>query len=72
MTPLSRGIVYTETVIHSAPAAFIDEAPYQLAIVEFDDGSRITARVDGERTAIGDAVEFLEYRNEIPFFRKSR
>ena len=30
------GIVYTETLIHSAPEAFVSEAPYQLIIVTLD------------------------------------
>jgi uncharacterized OB-fold protein len=49
-------IVYTETVIHSAPEAFAAEAPYQIAIVEFEDGKRELVRIDGERVAIGDRV----------------
>ncbi len=69
--PLGSGTVYTETLIHSAPQAFVDDAPYQVAIVSLDGGGRITARIDGERVSIDDRVEFLEYRNGIPFFRKA-
>ena len=65
------GTVYTETVVHSAPEAFVGEAPYQLAIVELDSGGRMTARIAGGRVSIGDRVVFLEFRNQIPFFRKS-
>jgi uncharacterized OB-fold protein len=74
MTPtqdlLGSGTVYTETVVWSAPEAFVKDAPYQLAIVSLDAGGRITARIDGERVAIGDAVDFVEHRDGIPYFRK--
>jgi hypothetical protein len=36
-----------------------------------DGGGRLTARIVGDRVAIGDAVEFAEYRDGIPFFRKT-
>lgn len=64
------GNVYTETVIYAAPEQFVADAPYQLAIVNLDHGGRLTARIDGDRVQIGDAVDFAEYRNGIPFFRK--
>ncbi len=32
--------IYTETVVHAAPAAFAEEAPYQVAIVQLEDGTR--------------------------------
>ncbi|HTS75986.1 MAG TPA: OB-fold domain-containing protein [Bryobacteraceae bacterium] len=64
------GNVYTETVIHAAPEQFVADAPYQLAIITLDHGGRLTGRIDGPRVQIGDAVDFAEYRNGIPFFRK--
>jgi uncharacterized OB-fold protein len=64
------GSVYTETLIHSAPEAFVNEAPYQLIIVTLDNGTRITGRVAGERVAIDDAVVLADERNGVPYFRK--
>jgi uncharacterized OB-fold protein len=64
------GTVYTETVIFAAPEQFVADAPYQLAIVSLDSGKRLTARIAGDRIAIGDAVDFAEFRNSVPFFRK--
>jgi len=32
---------------------------------------RVTGRVLGDRVAIGDAVEFVELRDEVPYFRRS-
>ncbi len=70
------GTVYTETVVHSAPEAFLAEAPYQLAIIDLDGGGRLTVRIpaatEAERVRIGDRVEFAEFRNEIPYYRKAR
>jgi uncharacterized OB-fold protein len=48
--------------------------PYQLAIIELSTGRRLTGRIAGpagERVQIGDRVEFAEFRNSVPFFRKS-
>ena len=64
------GIVYTETLVWSAPAQFVQDAPYQLAIVELESGERLTGRITGEKAAIGDRVDFAEWRGGIPFFRK--
>lgn len=66
-----RGVVYTETVVHAAPAQFVADAPYQLAIVELEGGERRTVRILGDRVKIGDAVEFAEDRQGIAFFRKA-
>jgi uncharacterized OB-fold protein len=71
MTALSPGVVYTETVVWSPTPQFAGDVPYQLAIVEFTDGKRLTARIEGERASIGDAVEFVEFRGEVAYFRKA-
>ena len=68
---MTSGIVYTETVVHAAPEQFLADAPYQLAIISLDEGGRLTVRIEGERVAIGDRVNFKEDRNGIAFFAKS-
>ena len=65
-----NGVIYTETMIHAAPEQFVKDAPYQLVIVTLEDGKRLTARVTGDRVAIGDRVESAESRDGIPFFKK--
>jgi uncharacterized OB-fold protein len=67
---LGPGVIYTETVVHSAPEAFAQDAPYQIAIITLDSGGRITARIEGERASVGERVDFKEFRTGIPFFRK--
>jgi uncharacterized OB-fold protein len=65
-----KGVIYTETVVHAPPEQFAADAPYQLAIVTLEDGKRLTARILGDRVAIGDAVELAENRDGVSFFRK--
>ena len=68
---MRQGTVYTDTVVHLAPERFAADVPYQVIIVSLDEGQRITARVAGDRVAIGDRVVEAEAQNGIPFFRKS-
>ena len=65
------GIVYTETVVHSAPPAFEKDVPYQVAIVTLDSGERVTGRIEGARVSIDDRVALAETRDGVPFFRKT-
>ncbi len=67
---MTVGEVYTETVVYSAPEAFLKDAPYQMAIVVQKDGKRVTGRILGDRVQIGDAVELAESRDGVPYFRK--
>jgi len=71
MTNPGAGTVYTETVVFSPPEAYVNDVPYQLAIIQPENGRRLTGRIDGERAQIGDHVKFVEFRKEVPFFRKS-
>jgi uncharacterized OB-fold protein len=64
------GTIYTETVVYLAPEAFVNDVPYQVAIVTLEGGSRVTGRIIGERAAIDDRVEQVELRHGVPFFRR--
>ena len=68
---MRSGIIYTETVIYSAPEAFTKDAPYQTAIVSLAGGGRVTGRILGERVVIDDRVEETEERDGVPYFRKA-
>ncbi len=68
---MRTGVVYTETVVHLAPEAFQPDVPYQVAIVALNDGRKLTARIEGERVAIGDAVEEVTGTRDVPWFRKA-
>ena len=67
---MRAGTVYTETVIYSPPVAFLNDAPYQTAIVSLEEGGRVTGRILGDRVTIGDRVVEVEQREGVPFFRK--
>lgn len=67
---MSTGVIYTETVVHAAPAEFVGDAPYQLAIISLDSGGRLTARIAGDRVKIGDKVELVETRGGVEYFRR--
>lgn len=67
---MKTGVIYTETVVHAAPEQFAADAPYQLVIVTLDEGGRVTARIVGPRTAIGDKVELAEERGGVLYFQK--
>ena len=70
-----RGVVYTETIVHSPPQQYATEAPYQVAILDLDSGGRATVRIlveEGENPArIGDRVTFIEERNGVAYYRRS-
>ena len=42
-----KGKLVSFTVIHIAPDEFVDEAPYYIAIVELEEGTRVSARLLG-------------------------
>ena len=64
------GVVYTETVVHSASEALASHSPYQLAIVTLDGGGRLTVRIEGVRVVIGDAVRVVRSQDGIFYFRR--
>ena len=73
----SQGTVYTETVVFSPPQQFAADAPYQIAILSFagtaqKKTARILALDPADRVAIGDSVEFVEERDGVPYYRRSR
>lgn len=40
-----RGTLYSQTMIHAAPAIFREEAPYRVGIVDLEEGLRIATKV---------------------------
>jgi uncharacterized OB-fold protein len=68
---MKTGVIYTETVIYSAPEAFTKDVPYQTAIVTLDGGGRVTGRILGDRVSIDDRVIEVEERDGVPFFQKA-
>ena len=58
---VKRGTVYSYTTLQEAPAAFTQQAPYTLALIELDGGDMVTAQLtDIEGAArIGARVEMV-------------
>jgi uncharacterized OB-fold protein len=57
-----KGKIYSFTEVTAGPAGFELEAPYVLAIVELEEGPRLTAQVVGvgeKDVAIGSSVEMI-------------
>ena len=53
-----RGVLYSYTVVHVAPAAFAHLTPYRLCIVDLTEGIRVAAQLLGEGAArLGEPVE---------------
>ncbi|MFW9789025.1 MAG: Zn-ribbon domain-containing OB-fold protein [Candidatus Thorarchaeota archaeon] len=42
-----RGILVSFTVIHVAPDEFAEDVPYYIAIIELEEGTRVSARLIG-------------------------
>jgi uncharacterized protein len=49
-----RGRLYSQTVIHAAPAAFQEDVPYRVGIVDLDEGLRIATRIVSDVTPVLD------------------
>ncbi len=58
-----RGRLYSQTVVHAAPAVFRAEAPYRVGIVDLDEGLRIATRI------LCDAPPALDASVEIVVLR---
>ena len=63
-----RGHVYSCTMLHAAAAAHEADLPFQIAIIELEEGARLTARITGPPVAIGDAVQLTGEREGVHFF----
>ncbi len=72
MTNPGSGTVYTETVVFSPPEAYVNDVPYQLAIIQLDSGRRLTGRIAGDRAQIGDHVAFARVSQQRSVFPKDR
>ena len=71
-----RGVVYSYTVVERAPAAFAEDAPYVVALVELAEGPRMMSWIrleDVDAVSIGMpvTVDFERVSDEaaLPVFR---
>jgi uncharacterized OB-fold protein len=57
-----RGEVYTYSTMYNVPKGFEDQAPYTIAIIQLDEGPRVTAQltdVNHDQVHIGMRVEVV-------------
>lgn len=75
-----QGAVYSYTTVYKgAPQEFADEVPYTVAIVELDEGYRMTSRLvgrDADDYTVGERVEAtfgaIPTGTEFPFFTPAK
>ncbi len=65
-----EGTVYSHTTLHAAAQPFEKDLPFQIAIIQLDDGPRLTARIEGDRAAIDDHVHLLRQADGVSYFSK--
>jgi hypothetical protein len=63
-----KGKVYTCTTLHAAAEPFEKDLPFQIAIVELDEGPRLTVRIEGRRVAIDDPVHLVREQDSARLF----
>lgn len=57
-----HGTVYSHTTVYQAPDGFEDYVPYVVALIDLDEGPRVTAQltdVDPDEVTIGMPVEMI-------------
>jgi uncharacterized OB-fold protein len=67
-----RGALTSFTTIRVPPTVFLGQEPYDIAVIDLDEGLRVTARLavpEGREAMIGDPVIFHEMRPYGPVFR---
>lgn len=66
-------VVYSETVVWSPPTELASIAPYQLVLIEQENGPRLVGRTaPGERVQIGDTVTLDSVTGGVSIFRKTQ
>lgn len=65
-----NGTVYSHTTLHAAAEIFERDLPFQIAIIQLDEGPRLTARIEGERVEIGEHVHLIRQADGVSCFSK--
>lgn len=71
VTLSGQGTVYSCTMLQAAATPFEKNLPFQIAIIELEEGPRLTARIQGEPVKIGDTVKQVEEKNGVQVFSLS-
>ena len=65
-----RGKVYSCTTLHASAEGFEKDLPFQIAIIELEEGPRLTVRIEGDRVEIDDPVQQVAERDGVWFFAR--
>ncbi len=68
LTLTGQGTVYSCTTLHAAATPFEKDLPFQIAIIELQEGPRLTVRIEGQKVKIGDKVKQVTERNGVQVF----
>ena len=65
-----RGKVYSCTTLHASAEPFEKDLSFQIAIIELEEGPRLTVRIEGDRVEIDDPVQQVAERDGVWFFKR--
>ena len=68
---IGRGKILSHTTIRVPPLGFENQVPYDIAVIELDEGINLSARIVGDETVrpkIGDGVHFVKKENGAHYF----
>ncbi|MEW9674063.1 Zn-ribbon domain-containing OB-fold protein [Ammoniphilus sp. 3BR4] len=63
------GSIYSYTTIRVAGGKYASQLPYTVALVELDEGLRVTARLEGDQASIGQRVKLNRVEESIYWFK---
>ena len=68
-----KGKLATYTIIRTPPTGFEDQVPYTVAIIEIDEGLKVTARIQNDPVSndieLLTPCEFVERKGLVYWFR---
>lgn len=65
-----RGMVYSCTTLYASAEPFEKDLPFQIAIIELEEGPRLTVRIQGDHVEIGESVKEIAKQDGVWFFGK--
>jgi uncharacterized OB-fold protein len=67
-----KGAIFSFTTVRIAPKAFAAEVPYDVILVELENGLHVTARLAEGSAQIGDDVRLKEIKDSVYWFEPEK
>lgn len=64
-----KGVIYSHTRIYATSEKFSNQVPYDVILVELENGLKITARIETNGVEIGKQVELSHLDNSVYWFK---